>query len=289
VILFDDSRRGDACVALVLRRRTQGRRRRLPYSTAAAILFVLVCTALVRGQDALLADQQGTTGDARELLGSARKPLPPDIVLADGLTLKFIEVGEFRASRLQGLEIDLVNTGPKPATAEVTMKLADKTVDQPVELPPNTRRGCRVATPLQHGSFRADLTVKVGEQVTQKSFDFTSAGPYRLTCKPYILSQNAYLVKVEMRHPSPQMPKFRFKLLDREAKKVLWQGEEYRVLIEENPLKIERKQTTGVETLVKLGDNPPGDYVVEVEVIEPATPSAQARILRCHGRLAHDL
>lgn len=202
-----------------------------------------------------------------------------------GVALHIIESGQFRAGLAQGLEIDLVNGGDKPATVDVQLVLhrdgqeVKRTTAAGVTLPGHARQGFRVAEPLAFGKCEVTYDIKVnGERLASDEIEFESSGPFRVSTRPWVLTKNATQVMLELLDPNNKAGKFRFKLLDEKRRKVLFQTEEFERVEIADPGQAYRSRAV-VQSFVEFGRNRPGDYVVEVDVLEGETVTAQLHLL----------
>jgi len=197
----------------------------------------------------------------------------------DGVTVRFIEVGEFRSSLVQGLEIDLVNGSNKAITCDVRLSLRrqeaannvfreiDCLERKSVTLPAQTRQGFRVAERRAYGRCRVSCDVSInGRPFCSRRFDFVASGPLRIWTKPYFLLHNAVLVTVEPLDPALLNSHFRFKLLDRRTGKTLFQTEHYDLVVKKNP-NVPNGETARVQAIVSFKGHPPGNYTVLVEML----------------------
>lgn len=196
-----------------------------------------------------------------------------------GVTVRFIEVGEFRSSLMQGLEIDVVNESNGSIICDVRLSLqrqeaADnvfREIDglgrKGVTLPPQARRGFRVSERRTYGRCRVSCDVTVnGRPLCSRRFDFAASGPLRIWTKPYFLLHNAVLVTVEALDPALLNSRFRFRLLDRRTRKTLFETEQYDLVVEKNP-NVLNGETRRVQGILSLEGHPPGEYTVVVEML----------------------
>jgi hypothetical protein len=210
----------------------------------------------------------------------ATKASTQPAVAREGVALSFVEVGEFRAARMQGVEIDLVNSRKNAVTCDVTMILqrasgetsfaeVARTERKAVSLPPGARAGFRVSEPLTFGRCRVDVSVKIdGQTLDERRIEFAAAGPYRITTRPYLLGQNAILVRVENLMPAEaRSQRYRVKLVTLDGKTILSKSNAFRQIPNTSTLSKDDRPTCA-ETLLSFGDTAPaGDYRVELDVL----------------------
>lgn len=223
---------------------------------------------------------------------AAGNVLAIDPVSKDGVTLRFVEAGEFRESHVQGMELEVVNGTGQTITCDVRLvhhrAPADdggmrevQRVEKQVTVPAHARQGFRVAEPLIYGACRVDYEVKVnGAILASSSFAFRASGPYQLGIRPWFLTRNAVEVNVRLLEPDKPTQRFRFKLLDKNRRKVLFQSDDFTRIIDTSPYADPAKPKTTVQGFVSLAKQRPGEYVVEVDVIDPGggSPVVLARL-----------
>lgn len=228
----------------------------------------------------------------------ARAELPAPIT-RDNVTLRVIGAGEFPSSLAQGLEFDLVNASEKPILSEVRLTLfRDGVVVQradraEVSIPAHARHGFRVAEPLTYGTCRLEYEVTVnGATFASGQFGFQATGPYRLRTRPWFLSQNAVGVQLDLLQPSDRPERYRFRLLDAERKRVLFETEQHTRVVDTSPYARSPNPLTTIESFLRFGRERAGEYIVEVEVIDATgqAPATKARLLHAarHSSVASD-
>jgi hypothetical protein len=101
-----------------------------------------------------------------------------------------------------------------------------------------------------------------------------------LDVRPWFLSKNSVQVNLLLLEPGKPNHRFHFKLLDKNRKKVLFQTDQCARIVDESPYVEPSKARTTVQSFVSFGKQRPGDYVVEVDVVDETkpTPVALARL-----------
>ena len=228
------------------------------------------------------------------MLLAAALAVPP--VQGDGLEVRFVEAGEFRFSDSHGAEVDLVNTGRGTVTCGVRLLLqrenpatgawteVQRTEVPAVALPPRARAGFRVLEPSVAARCRVEYEVVAdGKPFARGQFEFVAAGPYQVSLRPFFLSKDGVAIRVVGRAPpppngGPSSEKYRFKLVDPRNGKVLARSDEFRVGRDtEAPPGTPPRAV--IEGFLSFKGQPPGRYLIEVEVRSPnGKPAAVARL-----------
>lgn len=214
-----------------------------------------------------------------------------------GVSLRFVEAGEFRHALLQGAEMDLINESNSPATCDVRLILRrtdpatkasreiKRVESQKVVLPPNTRLGFRVAEPLIYGGCSVEYEVTVnGEPLAANRFEFDSAGPYRVTIQSCWLAKDAVRVHVEPLTPaalaSVKTERICFKILNATDHSCLYTSKSSLWRVEPGTDENEPPRIF-VEELLSFKGHPPGNYLIQVEILgggQGTTTTAQLRL-----------
>jgi len=202
-------------------------------------------------------------------------PLPAPAA-REGVTMRFVQLGEFALSHAQGVEVDLINASDKSVTYDVNLLL--KRVDaasgrmqeigrveqKGVALAAHSRRGFRVFEPLAYGRCVVEYEVLLNDAAWIKdSVKFEATGQYRMTLRPFFLESDGVFVMVESLNG--EAARFRFKMLDAKTKKNLFQTENFRQIPDTTAIGDEPKRLVW-QSFVGAKDLPPGDYLVQMEV-----------------------
>ncbi|MBI2190431.1 MAG: hypothetical protein HYU36_00430 [Planctomycetes bacterium] len=137
------------------------------------------------------------------LLASATAEESPTLEVVE------VQVGEFYRERVLGLELDLINRGPKARKVRVQADLAQgdeilARTDDALEIPPNQRRGARLTHKNNFGKYRIQYRIMddaSGQALAKNALDFESGGPLQVDLLPFFLSRNGVLAKCRLDVP----------------------------------------------------------------------------------------
>lgn len=201
----------------------------------------------------------------------------PEPASRGGVTYKFVEFGDFSASSLQGVEVEVVNSSNANVQCDMQLVLKRKDInggnvlevgridEKGVALPGHSRKGWRIVEAPIYGECTVEYSVALnGAEWLHERADFVTNGPYLLSLHPAFLGSDGVYVIVEATDLKPA--RFRFKLLSA-GSKVIFETENFRELPNDAPPVQGEPRHLRYGSFISFKNQPPGKYQIVMEAL----------------------